>query len=62
MRTTCRAALAIIFFYKAAISPLLPRSCRFLPTCSSVRDGRRPRAPLTDAPGFTILPYNCSPV
>ena len=35
--TTRRAALAIIFFYKAAISPLLPKSCRFLPTCSSVR-------------------------
>jgi len=38
LHTPRRAALAIIFFYKAAISPLLPKSCRFLPTCSSVRD------------------------
>ncbi|KAK9842528.1 hypothetical protein WJX81_004569 [Elliptochloris bilobata] len=29
-----RAALAALLFYKAAISPLLPKSCRFLPTCS----------------------------
>jgi uncharacterized protein len=28
------AALAALRFYKAAISPLLPASCRFLPTCS----------------------------
>ena len=28
------AALAALRFYKAAISPLLPPSCRFLPTCS----------------------------
>ncbi len=30
-----RAALAALRFYKVAISPLLPPSCRFLPTCSS---------------------------
>ena len=29
-----RAALAALRFYKAAISPLLPPACRFLPTCS----------------------------
>ena len=29
-----RAALVALKFYKAAISPLLPASCRFLPTCS----------------------------
>jgi putative membrane protein insertion efficiency factor len=28
------AALAALRLYKAAISPLLPPSCRFLPTCS----------------------------
>lgn len=26
--------LALIKFYKSAISPYLPRSCRFTPTCS----------------------------
>ena len=29
-----RAALAIISFYRGAISPMLPPSCRFQPTCS----------------------------
>jgi hypothetical protein len=29
-----KAALAALKFYKAAISPLLPNACRFLPTCS----------------------------
>lgn len=29
-----RAALTALRFYKAAISPLLPPACRFLPTCS----------------------------
>ncbi len=28
------AALAVLRFYKSAISPLLPPACRFLPTCS----------------------------
>lgn len=28
------AALAMLRFYKSAISPLLPPACRFLPTCS----------------------------
>ncbi len=27
--------LAVIHVYRIAISPLLPRSCRFYPTCSS---------------------------
>ncbi|MBE0645013.1 MAG: membrane protein insertion efficiency factor YidD [Bacteroidetes bacterium] len=27
--------IAFIRFYRAAISPLLPPSCRFYPTCSS---------------------------
>jgi putative membrane protein insertion efficiency factor len=27
-------ALGALKFYKAAMSPLLPNSCRFLPTCS----------------------------
>ena len=30
-----RIALKMLRFYKTAISPLLPPSCRFLPTCSS---------------------------
>lgn len=30
-----KIALALIDFYKYFISPLLPRSCRFYPTCSS---------------------------
>ena len=30
-----QAALAVLWLYKNAISPLLPKSCRFLPTCSS---------------------------
>ena len=29
-----RASLSLLAFYKAGISPLLPKSCRFLPTCS----------------------------
>ena len=29
-----RASLALLAFYRAAISPALPKSCRFLPTCS----------------------------
>jgi putative membrane protein insertion efficiency factor len=27
--------LVIIYFYKIVLSPLLPSSCRFQPTCSS---------------------------
>ena len=27
-------AMGLIMFYRAAISPLLPASCRFVPTCS----------------------------
>ena len=30
-----RVSLALIKFYKVAISPYLPPSCRFTPTCSS---------------------------
>lgn len=29
-----RAASAALAFYKAAISPYLPRACRYEPTCS----------------------------
>ena len=29
-----RVAVAILRFYKAVISPLLPRACRYEPTCS----------------------------
>jgi putative membrane protein insertion efficiency factor len=29
-----RAALALIGFYRRAVSPMLPPSCRFQPTCS----------------------------
>lgn len=29
-----RAVLALLRFYKRQVSPLLPPSCRFLPTCS----------------------------
>ena len=29
-----RAASAALRFYKTAISPLLPRACRYEPTCS----------------------------
>ena len=28
-------ALGLIYFYKFCISPLLPKTCRFLPTCSN---------------------------
>ncbi|HLU50201.1 MAG TPA: membrane protein insertion efficiency factor YidD [Planctomycetota bacterium] len=30
----CRAARALLRFYKLAISPFLAPSCRFVPTCS----------------------------
>jgi putative membrane protein insertion efficiency factor len=29
-----RVASAVLRFYKTAISPLLPRACRYEPTCS----------------------------
>lgn len=29
-----RALISLIRFYKRAISPYLPQSCRFTPTCS----------------------------
>ncbi|CAI9098246.1 OLC1v1034860C2 [Oldenlandia corymbosa var. corymbosa] len=29
-----KAALCLLNFYKSEISPILPRSCRFVPTCS----------------------------
>lgn len=29
-----KIAIFLITFYKAAISPLFPSSCRFIPTCS----------------------------
>lgn len=29
-----RVVLGLIRFYRAAISPLLPSSCRYVPTCS----------------------------
>lgn len=29
-----RCALALVWFYKLAISPALPASCRYLPSCS----------------------------
>ncbi len=32
--TLKRAALFAIDFYRAAVSPFLPPSCRFTPTCS----------------------------
>lgn len=34
MSTAARAASAVLRFYKTAISPLLPRACRYEPTCS----------------------------
>lgn len=30
-----RVLLALIWGYKRFVSPLLPRACRFFPTCSS---------------------------
>jgi len=34
MSSLARAASAALKFYKAAVSPLLPRACRYEPTCS----------------------------
>lgn len=34
MTPGARAASAVLKFYKAAVSPLLPRACRYEPTCS----------------------------
>jgi uncharacterized protein len=34
MTPGARAATAVLRFYKAAVSPLLPRACRYEPTCS----------------------------
>ena len=34
MSPAARALTALLAFYKAAISPWLPRACRYEPTCS----------------------------
>ena len=34
MSWTVTAALGLLRFYKRLISPILPRSCRFSPSCS----------------------------
>ena len=34
MNAGARGAVAILDFYKRFLSPLLPRACRFEPTCS----------------------------
>ncbi len=34
MSPGARAAAGVLRFYKTAISPLLPRACRYEPTCS----------------------------
>lgn len=34
MTRAARAAVAVLRFYKRFLSPLLPRACRFEPTCS----------------------------
>ena len=34
MTGPARAAAAVLDFYKRFVSPLLPRACRFEPTCS----------------------------
>lgn len=34
MRILARAAVLVIGAYQLAISPLLPRACRFVPSCS----------------------------
>ena len=33
-----RAALGLIRFYRKGVSPLLPPSCRYTPTCSQYAD------------------------
>ena len=30
----CKVAMFLITFYRAAISPMFPSCCRFVPTCS----------------------------
>ncbi len=35
---SAKALLLLIFFYRYAISPLLPSRCRYYPTCSSYAD------------------------
>jgi len=34
MTPTSRLAIAVLSFYKKWVSPVLPRACRFEPTCS----------------------------
>jgi uncharacterized protein len=34
MSPGARAAAAVLRFYKAVLSPFLPRACRYEPTCS----------------------------
>ena len=35
MSPGARAATAVLRFYKSALSPFLPRACRYEPTCSA---------------------------
>jgi len=37
-KPVAKIALALIAFYRYAISPLLPSRCRYYPTCSSYAD------------------------
>ncbi|MBN2049405.1 MAG: membrane protein insertion efficiency factor YidD [Spirochaetales bacterium] len=38
-RIVKRLFLSLIWVYKKVISPVLPRSCRFYPTCSTYAQG-----------------------
>lgn len=35
MLVLCRFMLALVQLYKQGISPLIPNSCRYIPTCST---------------------------
>jgi len=35
LRLLVKAMQAPVWFYRGAISPMLPQSCRFIPTCSA---------------------------
>lgn len=35
MNAGARTAIAVLDFYKRFLSPILPRACRFEPTCSA---------------------------
>ncbi|MCL2673739.1 MAG: membrane protein insertion efficiency factor YidD [Defluviitaleaceae bacterium] len=54
--------LALLRFYKSIISPILPRACRFYPTCSEyMMDAITKHGPLKGLAMGTYRLLRCNP-